>query len=132
LQLGRLREAESAVLVGSELCGDVAELELVHARLDLKRARAARALARLRTLTPTPGSIGVEALSWTAVAELALGRPDAAALSARRALELDRSSSVAAYALAVSLDQLGDPRAESWKARVQREAPGALDLATKH
>ncbi|HVJ19748.1 MAG TPA: tetratricopeptide repeat protein [Polyangiaceae bacterium] len=123
LRLGRVTEAE-AVLAGAARFRDVPELELLRARSALRRGDVEQAVALLSPLARGRGDMAVAALGWLATAELARQRFKHAVGAARRALELEPQDSVATYALAVALAELGAPDARPWLKRAAQNSPG--------
>lgn len=115
IRLGRHDEAETVIVEQAARFPDSAALQLLLARVELRRGAIEAAVSRLIKLTARRDVIGVSAFSWLAVAELARGRPRHAIGAAQRALALDKQASVARHALSVALERLGDPRANQWR-----------------
>jgi tetratricopeptide (TPR) repeat protein len=122
-RLGRLREADELLEQALARFPAEAPLLLLAARRDLRAGRADAAAARLTPLTERHDELGATALGWLAVAELSRGHAPLAVSSARQALRLDPENTVATYALAVALRQLGSPEAALWLARARRTSP---------
>jgi Flp pilus assembly protein TadD len=99
------------------------ELVLLEARVALREGRHEAACAKLAPLAERHDEIGGAALAWLATAELVRGRPSHATGAALRALELVPNDSVATYALALALAELGSPDAPAWLARARRNSP---------
>ena len=117
LRLGRLGEAEAALGQAVERFPAQPELAVLEARSSIRRGSFDRALKELSRFTRTRDDTAVAALAWTAVAELALGRTERAAASARRALALSSHDAVATYALALALERQGAVEARAWLER---------------
>jgi tetratricopeptide (TPR) repeat protein len=123
VRLGRLQEADARLDAALARFPDDAELALLAARRELREARPDAAVSRLTPLAERHDELAAAALGWLAVAELSRGQARSAVAPARRALLLDPESSVATYALAVALRELGSPEAELWVARARRTSP---------
>jgi len=123
LRLGRHTEADQALAAASTHFTDAPELALLTARKELRLGRFDAACERLLPLATRRDDLGAAALGWLATAELARGRPHYAVSAATTALGLVPESSVATYALAVALAELGSPDAERWLRRARRIAP---------
>jgi tetratricopeptide (TPR) repeat protein len=123
VRLGRLREADELLEPALARFPADPRLLLLAARRELRAGLADAAALRLTPLTQRHDELGAAALGWLAVAELSRGRAGLAAASARQALRLDPESSVATYALAVALSELGSPEAALWVARARRTSP---------
>jgi tetratricopeptide (TPR) repeat protein len=132
LRLGRRDEAEQRLGVARERFADAPSLVLLGARQELRAGRVAGAIAMLQPLSTRHDELGAAALGWLATAELARGDARAALVPARRALELDPESTVATYALALALRELGSPEAAAWVARALRTSPHDPLLAPAH
>lgn len=128
IRLDRADEAESVVASGLEHAPQDASLTILEARFLIGRGRVSEAVVRLRPLTGSRDDSAVAALSWLAVAELARARPEAALRAAASARALNPKDPLVAYALAVTLSTLRDPRAAAWVERAKRLAPGQPSL----
>jgi tetratricopeptide (TPR) repeat protein len=115
IRLDRRGEAERIITEQTERFPGSPELQLLQARTELRNDLVANAIARLTQLTKREDSTTAQALAWLAVAEVARQRPRHAIGAAKRALQLDRESSVARHAIHLALEQLGDPRADEYK-----------------
>ena len=124
VRLGRYEEADARLAAALARFSDAPELLLLHARAELRRGRTENAVATLVPLSARHDELGAAALGWLATAELSRGHAEAALLAARQALRLDPENTVATYALALSLRELGSPEAEPWLARARRTSPG--------
>jgi tetratricopeptide (TPR) repeat protein len=123
VRLGRLREADEWLGEARKRFPDHAELTLLEARRELRDGQTDAAVSRLTPITERHDELGAAALGWLAVAELARGRARSAVSPARHALRLDPESTVATYALALALGELGSPEAAVWLARARRASP---------
>jgi tetratricopeptide (TPR) repeat protein len=123
VRLGRHDEADVRLASARERWPGTPELLILQARTLLRAGRLEEAVSLLAPLGARHDEIGAAALGWLATAELALGRTTTAVVSARRALELDPESTVASYALAVALRELGSPEAQPWVLRARRASP---------
>jgi Flp pilus assembly protein TadD len=129
LRLGRADEAERVLGEAVLRFPETPELVLLEARLALHQGRFELACTKLGALSGRRDEIGGAALAWLATAELAQGRPSHAVGIAQRALELVPNDSVATYALAVALAELGSPDARAWLERARHNAPSDPLLA---
>lgn len=109
IQLGRRDEAETLIEMLAPRFPDYPPLEVLEARVELRRGQTESAVRRLTPLTAGGDATAALALSWLAVAELIRHRPRAAIGAAKRALALDTSSRVARHALEAALQQLDRP-----------------------
>jgi tetratricopeptide (TPR) repeat protein len=123
VRLGRSAEADRRLASALERTPAAPELILLHARALLRAGRIDAAISALSPLAPRHDELGAAALAWLATAELARGDAPKAEAAARRALELDPESSVAIYALALALREMGSLEAEAWLARARRTSP---------
>jgi Flp pilus assembly protein TadD len=123
VRLGRLPEADERLHEARRRSPDDATLTLLAARRELREGRIDDAATLLAPVAERHDELGAAALGWLAVAELARGRARSAVSPARHALRLDPESTVATYALALALGELGSPEAEQWRARARRTSP---------
>jgi len=123
VRLGRRDEAEARLTPALERFPDAPELLILHARSLLRAGQIEQAVAALAPLASRHDELGAAALAWLATAELARGNADGAVTQARRALTLEPDSTVATYALALGLRELGAAEAEAWLARARRTSP---------
>jgi tetratricopeptide (TPR) repeat protein len=114
LRLGRVEEAAHLIREAHARFPESRELTILAARSQIRDHDYATAIATLRPLTEARDAVGVDALSWTATAELARGRAQRAARAAERALELDPDQSVAAFTFALALAELEEHEACPW------------------
>jgi tetratricopeptide (TPR) repeat protein len=100
LRLGREDDAEQTLSAARARFGRSPAVELLEARLLVRRGAYARAEERLAEIArrPDPGQASA-ALSWIAVARLGRGDAEAAAEAAERAIALNPTDGVALYAL---------------------------------
>lgn len=125
LQLGREKEANEVLAEGLSRFPDDPALVILMARVYIRAGQPDSAVEILEPLTSQGDDFAVAALGWSATAELARGRTRRAAKLARHAVALDPNDSVAVYALAAALSQLGDPQGPAWVARAKKLAPDA-------
>jgi Flp pilus assembly protein TadD len=121
LRLGRVDEAEAVTRQARERFPDSAELAVLAARSLLRKGEVARAVELLSPLGYGRDDVAANALGWLATAELLRGQPRLAVGAAKRALELEPTSSVATYAMAQALEALGDPSALTWRRRARQQ-----------
>lgn len=129
LRLGRLSEADAQLVAAEARFADVPELVLLRGRAELRAGRPSEAAERLSVVAQRKDELGAEALGWLATVELARNRPEHAAGAAMRSLNLVPDGTVATYALAVALVELGSPDAPAWLERARRISPADALLA---
>jgi len=127
LTLGRDVEAELVTLEGQRRFPEDPALAIAAARSALRAGDLTQARRLLGRIATRRDEHGVAALGWLAVAELTAGRPRHAAGASRAALALSPEDPLATFALATSLERLGDPHAAEWaeRARLLRDGPAA-------
>jgi Flp pilus assembly protein TadD len=135
LRLGRLEEADAVLARGLGRVPNSPELRVLEGRRFIRGGQYERAVSNLAPLVTGNDGPAVSALSWTAVAQLALGELREARAASLRAVELDPFDPVAVYTLALVLTRLRDPVAGTWAERARRlfahdlPALQALELA---
>jgi tetratricopeptide (TPR) repeat protein len=128
LSLGRLEEARKVLRSARERFGQRADLRVVEGRRLILVGQLEAAKEYLAPLAGHRDAEGVAALAWMAVAELAEGRHRHAVGAADRALTLDPEHPLASYVMAMALDALQDPSAESWVQRAMMLNPNHPQL----
>lgn len=123
LHLQRVEEARAVIAGALVRAPDDAELLILAARLEIRDGAYDAAIARLTPLTHARSELAVHALSWLAAAEVARGSPRAALVAAERAIALAPDDALASYAVAISLQKLGDPAAKRWLERASALSP---------
>lgn len=128
IKLDRLHEAEAQLEQARSLLGDLPQLTLQQARLELQRGELDRARATLAPLTRGHDDVAVAALAWSAVADLGASQAESALAHARRAYALDPEHPLTLYALAIALDDLQDAERVAWLERARAANPGNPEL----
>ena len=123
VRLDRHAEADARLASALERWPDSPELLVLHARALLRAGHIEGAISALSPIAERHDELGAAALAWLATAELARGAAAKAEAPARRALELDPENTVATYALALALREIGSPEAAAWLARARRTSP---------
>lgn len=123
LSLRRFDEARGLLEAGVARFGRTPRLRLLEGRRLLLTGAAEQARRELLPLTAHDEPLAPTALGWVAVCELALGRAQPAVAAADAALRLEPDDPLATYALAVALDDLGDPSALAWLERASLANP---------
>lgn len=131
LALHRVEEADAVLANAKHRFSESPALGLLIARLMLEKRQYLEAEAMLVLLTDgrLEGNPAREeaAWAWLAVSRVALGRPREAVAAAKEAIARDPDDRVAVVAMAQALRQLGDPDADAWGRRAEREdSSGAL------
>ncbi len=129
LALGREVEAELITLEGLRRFPEDPGLAIAAARSALRAGDLTQARRLLEPVAARRDEQGVAALGWLAVVELTAGRARHAAGASRAALALSPDDPLATFALATSLDRLGDPRAAEWAERARRLRDGTAPRA---
>ncbi len=107
LRLDRQDDAEQALAAARRRFPGDPSLELLEARMLLRRGAFAKAEARLGALTRAGDKrLAAQAISWVAVARLGEGDPAGAIDAAEHAISLEPGDAVARYALRSALDSV--------------------------
>jgi tetratricopeptide (TPR) repeat protein len=110
LRLGREEDAEQTLSATRARFGRPPAVELLEARLLLRRGAYARAEARLQEVARRPDPQQASAaLSWIAIARLGQGDADGATEAAEKAVALNPGDGVALYALRSAQGASRDP-----------------------
>lgn len=131
LSLARFSEAKTVLEAVARDFGETPELRLLEARRRLLTGSPGSARDHLLPLTAPGGALAALAHSWTAICELALGRPEVAIASADAALALEPDDPLATYALAVALDDTKNPGAAAWLERALLANPHHAGLRAR-
>jgi Tfp pilus assembly protein PilF len=107
LRLQRTQDAHEVLVHARAILGSRPALELLEARLLLRRGAYGQAVERLEPLSRNPdGAQASSALSWLAIARLGEGDARGAAQAAQRAASMDADNEVARYALQMAAGHL--------------------------
>jgi tetratricopeptide (TPR) repeat protein len=128
LFLDRTDEAQELVLKAHTEFPSDPGLNLTRGRLALLRSDFDEARALLVAVAAGRDTFAVEALGWQSVLELLSGQLTQAVETAKQAIALAPEQALPSYALALALDDLGDPQARAWLARALVLDPGNAEL----
>jgi tetratricopeptide (TPR) repeat protein len=128
LALDRLEESDAVLVRGGQAFPKDPGLTLTRGRLALRSHNYEDARSYFLDVGERRDAYEVEALAWLSLTELVSGDARAALATANRALAINPEQPLPCYALAVVLDETGDPKAGAWLRRALRLDPGNREL----